>query len=99
MYPIARSHRPTRPFVRDSGNRRSPEKKVTMAQEITPKLIWKKSNLPERISHRQNSMQNVMTRGNKMPCSGLLERTTEPNAGSPGGCWLGLFVSVWTFKD
>jgi len=45
------------------GNKRSEERYETIIQEIIPRLTWKWSNLPERISHKAREIRNVIKNG------------------------------------
>jgi hypothetical protein len=86
-----------RPAVRAPGKRRSPENKVTMRQEMTPRVMWKGSNRPERISQRQKRIEKVRMRGN-------ISRVAPRDRAAPDAEALcagrrGVSICAWTFKD
>ncbi len=57
--PIKRNHRRGRLSVTGDGKSKSADKKATIVQEMTPRIRWNPSNLPENTSHTANITRKV----------------------------------------
>ena len=65
MYIRNRNHSLGMSFILGESNKRSPENNATSAELITPRLIWNRSNLPERKSQKTNMMKKVSIKGRR----------------------------------
>ena len=62
-----------------------------MRHEMTPNVMWKESNLPERMSQRKNRIKNVKIRG-KILRVGRRDRTAPDGEAFRSEGW---GVSIW----